>query len=67
MSNIRLHSGYASHACVTVPGDENSEPWLPIQNMIKGTSLGQPIVIGGQSFPNYGTVQVIGSGFGSVP
>lgn len=67
MSNIRLHSGYASDACVTVPSGDDADPWLPIQQMIQGTSQGSPVVIGGQSYPNYGTIQVIGTGFGSVP
>ncbi|MES9969873.1 MAG: RHS repeat-associated core domain-containing protein, partial [Candidatus Thiodiazotropha sp.] len=67
MSNIRLHSGYVSHGCVTVPSDADSDTWLQIQEMIQGTSQGDPIVIGEQSFPNYGTIHVIGSGFGSVP
>jgi len=67
MSNIRLHSGYQSHACVTVPSDSESNPWLPIQNLLNNTALGEPIEIGGQSFPNYGTLTVTGSGFGSVP
>jgi RHS repeat-associated protein len=64
MYGIRLHSGLASHACVTVPSDSE---WLPIQQMILGTSQGAPITIGGQQYPNYGTVRVTGSGFGSVP
>jgi RHS repeat-associated protein len=64
LSAIRLHSGLASHACVTVPSDSE---WLPIQQMILGTSQGAPITIGGKQYPNYGTIRVTGSGFGSVP
>lgn len=67
MAHIRLHSGYISHACVTVPSEADSNPWLPIQQMIQATTQGPPINIGGQSFPNYGRIEVSGSGFGSVP
>ena len=67
MSNIRLHSGLVSHACVTIPSASDASPWLPIQNMLNQTSQGEPVIIGGESFPNYGSINVIGSGFGSVP
>ena len=67
MSGIRLHSGEVSHGCVTVPSRADSEPWLPIQDMIQGTSQGAPLEIGGQKFPNYGTIDVVGTGFGAEP
>lgn len=67
MNGIRLHSGYVSHACVIVPSDDDSDPWLPIHQMIENTSQGSPVVIDGRSYPNYGTLEVTDSGYGSVP
>jgi len=67
MSGIRFHAGYASHACVTVPSADDKDPWLAIQRLLDNTKKGPPITIGGEKFPNYGTLRVIGSGFGAVP
>jgi hypothetical protein len=62
MSNIRFHSGEVSHGCVTVPGLPTDPNWRPIQEMLKRTRKGAPLVIHGESFPNYGTLTIIGTG-----
>ncbi len=67
MSNIRLHPGDTSHACVTIPLSEDSKEWMAIEEMIRNTQRGTPITIGGTKYPNFGTLNVTGSGFGSVP
>lgn len=68
MGNIRFHSGYASHGCLTVPGDcSNSPEWKAIEDLIKATTKGPGITIGGQKYPNYGDVTIKGEGYGSRP
>lgn len=58
MSGLRLHAGFASHGCVTVPGLPDSEPWASIQDILDNTARGDPIEIGGRSYPNYGTLTI---------
>jgi uncharacterized protein RhaS with RHS repeats len=67
MANLRFHSGYASHGCVTVPGKADSKDWLPIQKMILNTNQGKPVIIDGRKYPNYGNLTVTGSGYGKRP
>ena len=67
MANLRFHSGYASHGCVTVPGEADSKDWLPIQEMILNTKQGDPVIIDGKKYPYYGTLTVTGSGYGKKP
>jgi hypothetical protein len=67
MRGLRLHSGIASHGCVTVPGAIDSADWMPIQDMIQNTTLGAPVNISGREFPNYGILTITGSGFGAYP
>ena len=67
MSNIRLHPGQTSHACVTVPVSSGSNQWQQINNLLNGTTLGTPINIGGTNYPNYGTLTITGTGHGSFP
>jgi len=64
MSNIRLHLGYRSHGCVTVP-EEGAENWAAIQEMIENTSMGEPILFDGGRYPNYGTMTIQGNGYGN--
>ena len=65
MGHLRLHAGYASFGCVTVSGSPDSPEWKPIEKMLMETSRGDPVEIGGRSFPNYGTLEVTGDGYGS--
>lgn len=66
MGHLRLHPGSASHGCVTVPYPSTSDEWQSVNKIIQGTKLGDPIIIDGVAYPNYGTLTVTGDGFGSV-
>lgn len=67
MSNLRLHAGDASHGCVTVPYAPDSSEWSQIQEMLEKTRRGAPITIQKQTYPNFGTLKIIGEGYGSLP
>lgn len=68
MVNVRLHLGGRSHACVTIPSDND---WAKIRDMLENTSLGDPVTIdlrdGGGSYPNFGRIEITGDGFGAPP
>lgn len=62
MGHLRLHLGTASHGCVTVRPTSGLDGWSGIKSILQNTSLGTPVTIGGQQFPNYGTLSVRTSG-----
>jgi len=69
MCNLRLHSGELSHGCVTSP-NKDGEPtpeWLAIQEMIQNTKKGTPVNINEELYPNFGTLEVTGEGYGAFP
>jgi len=67
MSNLRLHAGDASHGCVTVPYAPDSSEWSQIQEMLEKTRRGAPITIQKQTYPNFGTLKIIGEDYESLP
>lgn len=70
MCNVRFHSGDRSYGCVSVPYNEDGEhssAWLAIQEMLQNTKKGQPLILDGKSYPNFGTLEIIGGGYGATP
>ncbi len=64
MGHLRLHFGGTSHGCVTVP---DRESWGNARRLLENTARGQPILIHNEAFPNFGTLTIIGAGFGLPP